>query len=85
MFSKMSGCALCTLNLISCWYANKLFNLRLFVILLLVSTAVLLMKKFHCSRTISFCVILVQFYFRAALRIDFLNLCFAKSGFSCYF
>ena len=30
MFSKMSGCALCTLNLISCWYANKLFNLKTF-------------------------------------------------------
>ena len=84
MFSKMSGCAVCTLNLTSCWYANKLFNLRLFVILLLVSPAVLV-KKFHCSRTISFCAILVQFYFRTALRIHFLDLCFAKSGFSCYF
>ena len=32
MFSKMSGCVLCTLNLIPCWYAYKLFNLRLFVV-----------------------------------------------------
>ena len=33
MFSKMFGCTLWALNPIPCWYDNKLFNLRLFVVL----------------------------------------------------